>query len=155
MKKKNFLFRSKLHFRLAMLIKLPSVFFWGIRLDEITHEKCIVSIPYRWTTQNPFKSIYFSALAGAAELSTGLLILDILGERKDVSMLVVSSKLEFFIKAKEKIVFICEEGEEISKVIRLLKSSGDTGSYSMTANGFNSNKELVARMVLEWSFKKR
>jgi hypothetical protein len=60
-------------FRLFMLQKLPAAYFSGVRVREIRPEYARVSVPYRWFSQNPFRSTYFACLSMAAEMSTGLL----------------------------------------------------------------------------------
>ncbi|CAN5288006.1 hypothetical protein BH20BAC1_BH20BAC1_21020 [soil metagenome] len=62
-----------LQFPFYMLRKLPAAFFSGCRVQEVSGEKCTVSVPYKWLTTNPFSSTYFASLSMAAELSTGLL----------------------------------------------------------------------------------
>jgi hypothetical protein len=57
-------------FRLYLLSKLPSAFFSGVRVCYIDEEKCVVTVPYKWFSQNPFKSTYFACLGMAAEMST-------------------------------------------------------------------------------------
>ena len=65
--------KSPLGFRAYLGFKLPLAAFAGLRVDEFTAERCAVSLPYGWRTQNPFNSIYFAAQCMAAELSTGAL----------------------------------------------------------------------------------
>ena len=62
-------------FRLFLFYKLPAAFFSGVRIREVHENKCVTSVPYKWLTQNPFRSTYFASLAMAAELSTGALAL--------------------------------------------------------------------------------
>ena len=62
-------------FRMYLLYKLPAAFFSGVKIKECTQEKCITSVPYKWLTQNPFRSTYLASLAMAAEMSTGTLAL--------------------------------------------------------------------------------
>ncbi|HMP31101.1 MAG TPA: hypothetical protein PKD85_15960 [Saprospiraceae bacterium] len=57
-------------FRLFAISKLPSLIFWGVKLHSFTDEKCTTSINYGWSNTNPFKSMYFATMIGAAELST-------------------------------------------------------------------------------------
>ncbi|RMF25391.1 MAG: DUF4442 domain-containing protein, partial [Bacteroidetes bacterium] len=58
---------------LYFLKNLPSALWWGLRVRAISAEQAEVTIPFNWRTQNPFRSIYFAALAGAGELATGVL----------------------------------------------------------------------------------
>ena len=147
-------FRSPFKLRLYFLKKLPSLFFWKIKVEEIDNNKAKISIPYCWRTQNPFKSIYFSALAGAAELSTGLLAL-LAVEKANVSMLVVGVKGKFTKKANTKTYFICEQGQDIQDTVKRAIETGEGQTVNILSKGFNENDELVAEFEFTWSFKKR
>ena len=141
-------------FWLAMLVKLPSAIFWRLRIKALNAEKCQVSIPYFWRSQNPFKSIYFAALAGAAELSTGALCQLALAGKGAFSMLVVDFRAEYYKKANTKITFTCEQGTELFHLIDELKV-GDTNQLTMISEGKNSSGELVAKFYVTWSFKRK
>ena len=85
------LVRNQFKFKLFLLLKLPSAFFSGVMLQSIDRENCQVSVPYKWFSQNPFKSTYFACLSMAAELSTGALGLAHTFEAQpSISMLVVN-----------------------------------------------------------------
>lgn len=141
-------------FWFAMLLKLPSAIFWRLRINTLTPEKCQVSIPYFWRSQNPFKSIYFAALAGAAELSTGALCQLALAGKGQFSMLVVDFRAEYFKKANSKITFSCEQGSELFDLIESLKV-GETAQLTMISTGTNPSGEMVARFFVTWSFKRK
>ena len=102
----------------AMLFKLPTAVFWRLKMVHLDGEKCLVSIPYFWRSQNPFKSIYFAALAGAAELSTGALCQLALVGKGAFSMLVVDFRAEFSKKANTKTTFSCEQGAEVFNLVQ-------------------------------------
>ncbi len=88
---------SRFRFGAFMLLKLPSAFICGVRVRRINEQEAVVSVPYKWLSQNPFKSTYFACQAMAAEMSTGLLAMGHLYERKPpVSMLVTGFKAEYF-----------------------------------------------------------
>lgn len=145
---------NPLYFWFGMLIKLPSAIFWKFRIKKLDAEKCIVTIPYSWRTQNPFKSIYFAAMAGAAELSTGALCqLAICGLGK-YSMLVVDFRAEYFKKANQKITFTCLQGQELFSILEALQPN-DTGKLTMISTGKNPQGEEVARFYVTWSFKRK
>ena len=142
------------YFRMAMLAKLPSVIFWGIGVKTLNHEKCEVTLPFTWKTQNPFKSIYFAALAGAAELSTGLLCQLAIAGKGKFSMLVVDFRAEFHKKASTKTTFSCENGEELFALINQMKAE-DTSQFTTISLGKNTTGEVVAKFYVTWSFKKK
>lgn len=141
-------------FWFAMLFKLPSAVFWKLRIKSLSTEKCEVTIPYFWRSQNPFKSIYFAALAGAAELSTGALCQVALAGKGSFSMLVVDFKAEYTKKANDKITFICDQGAELEHLISLMKQ-GETAQLLLLSTGYNLLGEQVAKFYITWSFKRK
>lgn len=145
---------NPLVFWFAMLLKLPSAIFWKLRVKKLDQHSCEVTIPYFWRSQNPFKSIYFAALAGAAELSTGALCQMALAGKGKFSMLVVDFRAEYFKKASTKITFSCEQGNELFELIGRL-NPGETSQLTMISTGKNTSGETVARFYVTWSFKRK
>ncbi|RAI93993.1 DUF4442 domain-containing protein [Algoriphagus yeomjeoni] len=142
------------YFWFGMLIKLPSAVFWKFRIKELDAEKCVVTIPYTWRTQNPFNSIYFAAMAGAAELSTGALCQLAISGLGKYAMLVVDFRAEYYKKANQKIKFTCEQGLELFALLASLEPN-DTGKLTMISTGKNPQQEEVARFYVTWSFKRK
>ena len=138
----------------AMLFKLPTAVFWRLKMVHLDGEKCLVSIPYFWRSQNPFKSIYFAALAGAAELSTGALCQLALVGKGAFSMLVVDFRAEFSKKANTKTTFSCEQGAEVFNLVESL-NPGESKQITMLSYGKNTSGEEVARFFITWSFKRK
>jgi acyl-coenzyme A thioesterase PaaI-like protein len=145
---------NPLYFWFGMLVKLPSAVFWKFRIRDLNAEKCVVTIPYIWRTQNPFNSIYFAALAGAAELSTGALCQLAISGLGKYSMLVVDFRAEYFKKANQKITFTCEQGKELFSLVESLQPN-DSGKLTMISSGKNPQDEEVARFYVTWSFKRK
>jgi hypothetical protein len=141
-------------FWFAMLVKLPSAVFWRLKIKTLSKEKCEVTIPYFWRSQNPFKSIYFAALAGAAELSTGALCQLALAGKGQFSMLVVDFRAEYSKKANTKITFSCNQGLELFQLIESMQI-GETAQLTMISEGKNTAGETVARFYVTWSFKRK
>ena len=93
-------------FRMFLFYKLPSAFFSGVRIKSLSEQACTTVVPYKWFSQNPFRSTYFACLAMAAEMSTGILALAQLYKRKpSVSMLVVKLEANYTKKAVGKTYF--------------------------------------------------
>ena len=143
-------------FRLYLLQKLPAAFFSGIRIVECTNEKCITSVPFKWLTQNPFKSTYFASLSMAAEMSTGALILNFLYERKPaISSLVVKMEALYFKKATGITYFTCEEGKAIENAVNEAGESGEGVTVTVKTVGINKDDEIVAEFLFTWSLKRK
>ena len=147
---------SPLKFRMFLLSKLPSAYFSGVRVKSLDENKCEVSVPFKWFSQNPFRSTYFACLSMAAEMSTGALALGHLYKRKPaVSMLVVKTEGEYFKKAIDKTTFVCEDGSQIRKMIEEAVESGDGRTIRAKTIGKNKAGELVAEFFITWSFKSK
>lgn len=146
--------RSKFKFRLFMLKKLPSAFFSGLKVTEITEKKAIVSIPFKYLTQNPFKSIYFASQAMAAELSTGVLALSHVHKRNPrVSMLVFNMRADFIKKATSKIYFTCEDGIKIKNAVEQSIKTGEGVTVEAKSTGKNKEGIIVSEFYFTWTFK--
>ena len=143
-------------FRLYLLYRLPAAFFSGVKVKECTLEKCTTSVPYKWLTQNPFRSTYFASLSMAAEMSTGLLALNNVYKREPaISMLVTKMEAQYFKKATGLTFFTCEEGMQIANAVNEAISDAEGKSVTITSTGRNKNGELIAEFVFTWSFKVR
>jgi hypothetical protein len=141
-------------FRLFLLFKLPAAFFSGVRIVDIDETKCIVSIPYKWFSQNPFKSTYFACLAMAAEMSTGSLAMMHLRKRNPaVSMLVVKLEAVYFKKATGLTVFTCNAGRQLKETIEQSIATGEGQSFAALSEGVNDKGEKIADFYITWSFK--
>ena len=148
------LMKHPLKFRMFLLTKLPSAYFAGVRVSEVDEKRCMVTVPYKWFSKNPFRSTYFACLAMAAEMSTGALALTHLYKRKPaVSMLVVKVEGEYFKKAVDKTSFVCEDGELIRKAIEESITSGEAKTIRARSTGTNEKGEIVAEFFITWSFK--
>lgn len=144
----------RLKLRLFLLMKLPAAFFSGVRIRKMDAAHCVVSVPYRWGTQNPFRSTYFACLAMAAELSTGALAMSLIyKQRPAVSMLIVSMESEYFKKATGRTYFTCEDGAAMQKAVELAISTGEPTTFTALSTGRNEAGEKIAEFRFSWSFK--
>ena len=139
-------------------LKLPLAFFAGLRVESCTTERCAVSLPYGWRSQNPFRSIYFGAQCMAAELSTGalgFLITSSVPKPDTVAMLVTGMSATFSTKATSRTTFICSQGANVRSAIEETLSTGEDVRVRMNSVGHMESGEEVARFEFEWSFRKR
>ena len=126
----------------------------GLRVRHFDEERCTVTIPYKYWTKNPFRSMYFAAQSMAAELSTGLF-----GFRyaqlaqPRVSMLVVSVHAEYHKKAVGVITFTCEMGRDVQACVQRARDSGEPQSLEVKSIGRNASGEVVSQFAVTWSFK--
>ncbi len=148
------LVRNPWKFRLYLLMKLPAAFFSGLRVEEITREKCSVSVPYKWLTKNPFSSTYFASLSMAAEMTTGLPgMANIYRHSPSVSMLLTALDARYHKKATGRTLFTCDNGLLIADTIRKAIETGEGCTVVAHAKGHSLVGELVAEFNFTWSFK--
>ena len=148
------LMKHPVKFRMFLFSKLPSAFFAGVRIKDIDEKKCEVTVPYKWFSQNPFRSTYFACLSMAAEMSTGALSMAHVYKRKPaVSMLVVKVESEYFKKATGRTTFVCEDGEKIEKAIEESIATSEARTVRARSVGKNKEGDVVAEFFITWSFK--
>jgi Domain of unknown function (DUF4442) len=146
--------KHPLKFRMFLFTKIPSAFFSGVRIKNIDERRCIVTVPYKWFSQNPFRSTYFACLAMAGEMSTGSLAMAHLYKRKPpVSMLVINMQADYFKKATGKTFFTCEDGEMFYGAIEDTIRTGEAATVKAKSTGKNKEGEIIAEFFITWSFK--
>ena len=143
-------------FNLFMFFKLPSAWWCGVRLHEISSEKCEVKVKHKWFNQNPFNSLFWAVQGMAAEMTTGaFLTREINLSGYDISMLVASNTAKFTKKATGKIKFVCDQGLEVKKLIKKAIKTGDGQTLWLDSKGYNEENILVSHFSFEWSVKLR
>lgn len=141
-------------FRFYLLKSLPLAFLAGVRVKKLDQEQAVTTVKYKWMTQNPFRSMYFACMAMAAEMSTGLLVMNEIFESKPpVSMLIIGNQATFHKKAVGKITFTCAEGKFVSQIITKAKQSQEACVFDLRSIGMDESGEKVAEFVFNWSVK--
>lgn len=149
------LVRNPVLFRFFLLQKLPLAYLAGLRVKRYDEQACEVSLRYGYLTKNPFKSIYFAALAMAAEMSTGLpALLLIRKSNVAVSMLVTQLTARYSKKARGKIFFRFDAIPAMDAIIQKTAQSGEGVSFTAISRGFDALGDEVAVFEIEWSFKR-
>ena len=145
---------NKAHINRFLLLKLPSAYFTGVRLESLGENKAVVKVRHRWINGNPFRSLYFGVQAMAAEIATGVLVMREISENgRPVSMLVTRQSAVFTKKAKGLIRFICEDGEKVRKAVIEAAHSGEGQMVVLHAKGIDETKTTVSTFEFEWSLK--
>ena len=141
-------------FRLYLLKSLPLAFIAGIKVKKLDHEHAITTVKYKWITQNPFRSMYFACMGMAAEMSTGLLIInEIYQSSPPISMLIISNQATYHKKAVGNITFTCSEGKNVSQIITKAKQSQEAYVLDLKSVGKDESGEMVAEFIFSWSVK--
>lgn len=143
--------------RLFLFAKLPSAFFMGVRIHNVTPQEAQVRVPYGWRSQNPFKSTYFAAQAAAAEMSTGALAMLALQGRGKISMLITNMEASYGKKANRMATFTCKDGDKVAQAVREAIETGEGREVTLESIGTQVNKDgqvvEVSRFKFTWSFK--
>lgn len=134
---------------------LPSVLFFGVRLKSLTPYKAEVTVPFKWRTKNPFRSIYAGAQFAAAELSNGLIAGHLIYGRGKIAMLITKVEIEYVKKATSLTTFTCEEGQKLMDGIQRAIDLGEPQEVTVLTVGTQNGDEVVSRMWFTWSFKVR
>lgn len=137
-----------------LFFKLPSAYWSGVRLKEISEIRAVTTVKYGWKNQNPFQSMYFAVQAMAAELSTGALVMSKIHQSgKKISMLVANNNSSFTKKATGRIFFVCEDGAKLDEALTRAVETGEGVSVWMQSVGKNEKGEQVSIMNFEWTLK--
>ena len=146
--------KSPFQYNLYNFFKLPSVWWCGIRVKSVNEESCLVSVKHRWINQNPFKSMFWAVQGMAAELSTGLLLMnEIARTKKSFSMLVLNNKANFSKKATGRISFSCDQGSQIKECLNKAISLGTPQTIWLNSSGLDSKGDTVSKFSFEWTLK--
>ena len=147
---------TKTSIRYFTLLKLPLVYFSGIRITNVSEDRVEASVKLKWINQNPFQSMFWAVQGMAAELTSGVLLMREIETRKSsVSMLLVETKASFSKKAKGKIRFSCDEVKNAKDLIDTAISSGDGQLHWFTSIGIDESGDEVSRFQFHWSVKSR
>ncbi len=145
---------NKFKIKLFFLQKMPMGFLAGMRVLKFTDQQCDVSVPYNTITKNPFQSVYFAVQAMAAELSTGVVAMDaIMKSSEKVSMLVFDMNASFVKKARSKIVFTCQQVEDINNAVKETIETGEGVTINVKSEGIDKDGDVVSVFNFTWTFK--
>lgn len=137
-----------------LFFKIPAAFICGIRVKSINEKECIVTVKHRWINQNPFQSMHFAIQSMAAELTTGVLVMNqIQKDQMNMSMLVTSTRGYFSKKARGLITFMCTDGEVVKQAIQEAINSGEGRTFWMKSIGKDEIGDQVSEMDFEWSIR--
>ena len=132
--------------------KLPSVWWCGIRVTKIDEISCQVKVVHKWINQNPFKSMFWAVQGMAAELSTGVLIMEaIQNSNREVSMLVLNNRANFSKKARGKVLFECDQKQKLIRAMNRLVKTKKPQTIWLSSKGIDQDGDIVSNFEFEWS----
>ena len=146
--------KSVFKYNLHNFFYLPSVWWCGVRVKKVDEKKCIVNVKHKWINQNPFNSMFWAVQGMAAELCTGVLIMNEISlSQKKFSMLVLNNHANFSKKATGIITFECNQGIEIRDSIKKAIHLNKPQTLWLDSIGKNSNGHIVSSFKFEWTLK--
>ena len=149
-------FNNPLLRRIFFLRYLPLALFAGVKLVLLEANKCEVSIPFKWMTKNPFKSMYFAAQSMAAEFSTAVLLVNQIEKSgANLALIIVSMKADFLERATEKVLFKCHVDHTLELAVTKAIDTGEPVTVELSSKGVDINGNHVAQFWFTWSLKLR
>ena len=141
-------------FNTYMILHLPSAYWCGVRLRQLTSERATTTVRLSWFNKNPFRSMFWAVQGMAAELATGALMMaKIKATGHNVSMLVVQNEATFTKKAVGRITFTCEQGRDVDQTLDSAIATEAAGTVWLTATGTDESGDQVSVFNFKWSVK--
>jgi len=143
-------------FKRTITTQIPIAWIAGVRLESWEENKVSTKIKYDFLNQNPFKSIFWAVQGMAAEFSSGLMAnAKIAKTGENISMLVLGMQSKFLKKAVGKIIFTCEDGENIDLAIKEAISTKEGVLINVKSVGIDEEGDVVSEFQFTWTFKLR
>jgi acyl-coenzyme A thioesterase PaaI-like protein len=140
-------------------LKVPLLNSVKPQVQDISDRRVVVSIPLRRWTKNHLGSMYFGSLAIGADCVVGLMAMHHIQKRGGgkVHLSFKDFKANFLKRPEEDVLFVCEEGERVARLVEKVLASGER--ENLTVNAYASVKsrplEPVAEFQLTLSLKKK
>ncbi len=145
--------------RLFAFWKIPLIALIRPRLLVANAEQCVVRVPLTWLTRNHLRSMYFGALSIGADVSGGLIVMNLIRSRKSrVAFLFKDFQADFLKRAEGDVVFTCNDGQKLAALLDKAEASGEREEDTVRVIATVPDKlgpEPVAEFRLTISMKKR
>lgn len=143
-------------FNLYLLTQLPMGYLAGLRVRKLTPNKCVTSVPFKWLTKNPFKSMYFAVQSMAAELSTAsTCLLAVSGIHPSIAFIIVDCKASFYKKAVSRVYFTCDDAYQAFEAVEKCIETKEAQHATFHTVGKMKDGTIVSEFEFTWSFKQR
>lgn len=150
----SYLLKSSWRLKLFFLKSLPMALLSGLKVISASDEQSKVSIPYKYLTKNPFRSMYFACQSMAAEFSTAIITLKALENKEaQFSIIVTAMSASFSKKATGPITFECHKPAELEAIIDKAFAEDEPNEITLQSIGTDTDAEQVAQFSFTWSFK--
>ncbi len=145
--------------RLFAFWKIPLIALVRPRLLVANADQCVVRLPLTWLTKNHLRSMYFGALSIGADVSGGLIVMNLIRSRRSrVAFLFKDFHADFLKRAEGAVVFTCNDGQKLAALLDKAEASGEREEDTVLVTATVPEKlgdEPVAEFRLTISMKKR
>ena len=145
--------------RLFAFWKIPLIALVRPRLLVANADQCVVRLPLTWLTRNHLRSMYFGALSIGADVSGGLIVMNLIRSRRSrVAFLFKDFQADFLKRAEGAVVFTCNDGQKLAALLDKAEASGEREEDTVLVTATVPEKlgaEPVAEFRLTISTKKR
>lgn len=139
--------------------KVPMIFWLRPIVEELNDKKCVVKIPLTRRSKNHLNSMYFAAIAAGGDIACGIHAMYLIHKSKEkISFVFKDFHAEFLKRPEDDAIFVCEEGEAISKLVKEVENSDDRKNLTVRVNVYCPKKcgdEVMAKLQLTLSLKKK
>lgn len=144
---------KRIPMRAMFMMKMPMAAVAGLRIDHVSSEQTIVTVPGGWRTQNPFGTMYWAVQGMAAELATGI-VPNCLARSMPMKlrMFVVGTEATFGRKAYGRCTFTCTDTHKVMDAIQQSLDTGESVNCDLTAVGTDGEGETISDWVFRWNF---
>ena len=145
--------------RLFAFWKIPLIALVRPRLLVANADQCVVRLPLTWLTRNHLRSMYFGALSIGADVSGGLIVMNLISSRRSrVAFLFKDFQADFLKRAEGAVVFTCNDGQKLAALLDKAEASGEREEDTVLVTATVPEKlgdDPVAEFRLTISMKKR
>lgn len=141
-------------FRTMLAARMPLLALAGARIEQVDLDGARVRLPYGWKTQNIFGTMYFAAIAMAAEAACGSLVL-LHNQQRNSKFAPIVKRVEadFSKAAKSDIIFECFEGDVVVDLFERAFASRQREEAVLEVIGRTRKDGEVARIKVTWSIR--
>ena len=150
--------KANLYLRIFGLTKIPLLWFCRPKIICMNKEMVEIKIPLRRRTKNHLNSMYFGVLSVGADITGGFLAMMCIQKSKQkVALIFKDFKANFLKRAEGDVHFKCNEGLEISQLVKKTIESGQRQNMvvHISARVPSISNDVVAEFELTLSLKNK
>jgi acyl-coenzyme A thioesterase PaaI-like protein len=112
--------------RVFTMLKIPLIAYLKPVVEELTDERCEIRLPLLRRSKNHLGAMYFGALCAGADCAGGLIAMRQIQKGSGRVVFVFKDfKADFKKRAEGDVVFACEDGAKLIKLVQQAEQSGE------------------------------